>query len=1406
MHDVTLDFDGAHDEINLVVNHGNTIDLTDIPVFQFQRENGDTFVGWQANGTGPVLTRQQLGEFSIRESVTFYAVWEQITQWQQLRTHISNLPPGEHVVRLSQNINTNAGAVGSAISISGGRHITLACITASCTLTQPNAHQRHFTIGGGGGGSLTLESGIVLSGGEPGNANNSGGVHVQPNTTFTMEDGSVIENNRRTSGNGGAVMVGDALSPNAPVARFYMNGGVIRNNTAFSGGGIYLRNNAIMTMEGGYIENNMIIRNPAVFGSPMIGGGGVLANGGSAKLVIAGGYIQNNYADAVESRGIAIGNGGGVLLINNANFEMSGGVIQGNNVNVAGGGVAVGATSIFGTSSGTFIMSGGKIYDNATTGSIGGGGIFQGGDSRVTISGGIISHNVANSGGGVRVNTTATNAFTMTGGTISHNRATNGGGIFTAQNNRLNINIGANVNFSHNTASNGAFMPPSNAETANIAITATRSGGFWHPLNNLDINLTTGTRVNLHLVHFLDGDSELDSFAVHQGGQLIEATIPIVPDREGYQFMGWSRTPDGEVESLIGQTITGTTDFFAIWQPVREINVCPVIVTEGQFADQEGENGLVGSKWRLCEGGLLEIDSGFINHNRWRVAPWNAYRSRIERIVITGPVEGGDSLANLFGWLSNLVSIEGLEQLNTSNVTYMSWMFGDLTLTTLDLSNWDTSNVTDMSGMFGGASSVTSLDLSDWDVSNVTDMSGMFRDMSSLTTLDLSNWDTSNVTTMLAMFGGMSSLTTLDLSNWDTSNVTTMSEMFWEASSLTSLDLSNWDTSNVTTMSGMFSYMSGLTTLDLSNWDTSNVTTMSGMFSYMSSLSSLDLSSFDTRGMEDLWNKSEMFNGMESLRELTLGEHFELGTHLSQDYRFSPALPLIERNDVYSGYWQAVGSGTTENPTGAFIRRSRWSSYFDGILLPETFVWERWGDACPTIHRGQLDGDPVSGLQGASWRLCENGTLEVGGGFMENTGRYEGSMNPWSSWSSAVSRIVFTEPIIAGEDLAYIFAGFGAIEGLELIDTSHVTDMSGMFAGTFLTELDLSAWDTSNVRYMREMFADTSLIELDLSAWDISNVTDMMAMFAGTSLTELDLSTWDISGVTYMGNMFNGANITSLDLSNWDIRNVECHWGIFRYAHLITLNLSNWNTSHVTDMSRMFMWEMFGFGGDMYVANLDLSGWDTSNVRYMIGMFRDMYMTNLDLSGWDTSNVVDMRGMFRETWYLTNLDLSGWDTSNVTSMAHMFDSTGLISVDLSHFNTSAVTIMFDMFRDSSLESLDLSGWDISAVTNMDRMFRETPNLRSLDLSGWDTSNVTDMWWMFYMNPLRELTLGDQFRFRSGVTLPAIEQTNQFTGYWQNVGSGTVDNPQGEFVFTSAQLTSQFNGATMADTWVWQPVR
>ena len=187
-----------------------------------------------------------------------------------------------------------------------------------------------------------------------------------------------------------------------------------------------------------------------------------------------------------------------------------------------------------------------------------------------------------------------------------------------------------------------------------------------------------------------------------------------------------------------------------------------------------------------------------------------------------------------------LTTIEGIDYLNTENVTDMSNMFESCyELKTLDLSNFDTKNVTDMFSMFYRCFSLTILNLTSFDTKNVTNMASMFNYCEALTTLDVSNFDTQNVKDMANMFTGCSALKTLNLSNFDTKNVTNMFSMFSNCYALTTLDISGFNTKNVWDMDIMFSNCFALKTLDLSSFDTKNVVRIRYMFESCSALTTI---------------------------------------------------------------------------------------------------------------------------------------------------------------------------------------------------------------------------------------------------------------------------------------------------------------------------------------------------------------------------------------------------------------------------------------------------------------------------------------------------------------------------------------------------------------------------------------
>lgn len=278
-------------------------------------------------------------------------------------------------------------------------------------------------------------------------------------------------------------------------------------------------------------------------------------------------------------------------------------------------------------------------------------------------------------------------------------------------------------------------------------------------------------------------------------------------------------------------------------------------------------------------------------------------------------------------WFSNYrgEEIEGLEYLNTSEVTIMAYMFSNCSaLKKLDVSKFNTGKVTNFKSMFSGCSSLTSLDVSSFNTENVTNMEKMFLMCSSLTSLDLSNFNTTNVTEMDNMFEMCFNITSIKLSNFNTSNVTDMGGMFDECNSLSSLDVTNFNTSNVEEMSYMFSECKSLTTLDLSSFDTEKVTRMRSMFSLCSSLTTIYASEkFVTNNVTESY---KMFGWCKALKGAIAYDENKTGQECANcndgyfTYKeFSSIKPLIDSTNDKPQYFDLQGKRLAKMQRGINI-------------------------------------------------------------------------------------------------------------------------------------------------------------------------------------------------------------------------------------------------------------------------------------------------------------------------------------------------------------------------------------------------------------------------------------------------------------------------------------------------------
>ena len=96
------------------------------------------------------------------------------------------------------------------------------------------------------------------------------------------------------------------------------------------------------------------------------------------------------------------------------------------------------------------------------------------------------------------------------------------------------------------------------------------------------------------------------------------------------------------------------------------------------------------------------------------------------------------------------------------------------------------------------------------------------------------------------------------------------------------------------------------------------------------------------------------------------------------------------------------------------------------------------------------------------------------------------------------------------------------------------------------------------------------------------------------------------------------------------------------------IDTSSFNTKNVIRMDS-------SFAVMINIENLDLSTFDTSNVKTMYFMFSNCYAKNINVSSFDTSRVEEMAGMFGST-NTTTLDISNFNTTNVSYCGMMFSS------------------------------------------------------------------------------------------------------------------------------------------------------
>lgn len=195
-----------------------------------------------------------------------------------------------------------------------------------------------------------------------------------------------------------------------------------------------------------------------------------------------------------------------------------------------------------------------------------------------------------------------------------------------------------------------------------------------------------------------------------------------------------------------------------------------------------------------CSSAKTDADTDFFLNEARDTPGWQTKSADIKTVVFKRNFRDArpTTCSLWFGSCTNLTSIEGLENLNTSDVTSMDYMFYMCKqLRALDLSGFNTEKVENMRDMFSNCKNLETLNLSSFKTNNLTNMSEMFLECNKIAQLDLSGFNTSRVKALDLVFKNCYALEALDLSSFDTKWVTDMSSLFENCQSLKTIYVSD---------------------------------------------------------------------------------------------------------------------------------------------------------------------------------------------------------------------------------------------------------------------------------------------------------------------------------------------------------------------------------------------------------------------------------------------------------------------------------------------------------------------------------------------------------------------------------------------------------------------------------------
>ena len=666
-------------------------------------------------------------------------------------------------------------------------------------------------------------------------------------------------------------------------------------------------------------------------------------------------------------------------------------------------------------------------------------------------------------------------------------------------------------------------------------------------------------------------------------------------------------------------------------------------------------------------------------------------------------------------WFSTgyyLKNIEGLEYLNTNEVT-------------------------DMSQMFKACYSLPNIDLTHFNTDKVTEMDQMFYACWSLTTLDLSEFNTSSVATMYQMFMSCNSLQTVYVNcNFTTENCNDNdNQMFAQCAKLAGATECD-GTSDIGT--NRANYVDGyLTDIAYARWSDDGKT--------LTFYSNHDRQSGDF---------GVLHSGYPSWLE-DENERYATATHVVFDESFSNARPTS------CGYW-FISFQSLEGIEGIEHLNTSETTSMEGMFYGcvvknnmnlSALNTSKVKNMSNMFYNAQIPSVSLSGLDCSEVTDMEAMFMNASISQIDLTGLRTSKLTSMGSMFEGCQ--IKDNLDLSGFDTEKVTSMSSLFKNctatnicLTSFKTSNVTDMSSMFEGcSKLTSLDLTTFNTENVQNNCSMFKDcSSLTSLTFGNFYVGFSTNLSAMFQGCSaLTSVDLSKFNTANVIDMQYMFDGCkSLASLDVSMFNTGTVLNMCNMFSGCSSLTeLDLMNFSTSNVQTMDNMFA------GNSSLVWIFADSKFSTASCTRGNGMFNGcvslLGAINYDASKTDYKYANCSTGYFADknkgrntyvrlknrvlTFYYSYYKQSGDYGLNSGTQVPGWNGKPFTKVvfDKSFKDQSPWTCRWWFYKAYSLTSIEgIENLDVSGTRNITSMFERCNKLKVLDLSNFYTPNLNIM--------------------------------------------------------------------------------